>query len=334
MSSDTPLTDLWLERSRLDGMMLGAVSYGGLFILTVQAAAALMQRPRHGGKIAYHRLALLVYVFITFVLGTIGFAANAKYTQMIWIDLRDAPGGPAELIEEEMDYSINVVAISCYFVMEWFMQALLLHRCCVIWNWARYVMIPMATIYIAMIKAMSILVLIQSSAGVIWYNINIELAYLCIEVGLSVIYTVLVTNRLLVMRSLMRQVMREPEYSSIYDTSILMVIESAMLYSVCAIIFIVSFALHSNVSNLCFLSISHVQGIAQLLIIIRVARGQAITCELSTPVAVVSTSIAFSGIASEVPEETNLERVARFEQDGIQLHSINAKETEVEVNLA
>ncbi|KAG1796494.1 uncharacterized protein BJ212DRAFT_1489317 [Suillus subaureus] len=95
MSSDTPSTDLWLERSRLDGMMLGAVSYGGFFILTVQAAATLMRRPQHGGKIADHRLALLPYVLITFVLGTIGFAANAKYTQMIWIDLRDTPGGPS-----------------------------------------------------------------------------------------------------------------------------------------------------------------------------------------------------------------------------------------------
>lgn len=301
MSFDTPPTDLWLEQSRLDGMMLAAVTYGGFFILTVQAAAALIQRPRHGGKIADHRLALLVYVVVTFILGTIGFAANAKYTEMIWIDLRGALGGPVELIENEMTYPINVVAISCYFVMEWFMQALLLHRCCVIWNWARYVMIPMSTIYIAMIT-MSILVLIQSSAGVIWYTINIQLAYLCIEVGLSVIYTILVTNRLLFMRGLMRQVMQEHEYYSIYDTSILMVIESAVLYSVCAIIFIVSFALHSNVSNLCFLSISHVQGIAQLLIIIRVARGQAIKFELPTPVAAVSTDIAFSGIVSDAPE--------------------------------
>jgi hypothetical protein len=85
---------------------------GGFLILTVQAAIALVQRPRHGGKIADHRFSLLAYVFITFILGTIGFAANAKYTEVIWIDLRDAPGGPSRLIEEEMNYSINVVAIS------------------------------------------------------------------------------------------------------------------------------------------------------------------------------------------------------------------------------
>ncbi|OJA14999.1 hypothetical protein AZE42_07803, partial [Rhizopogon vesiculosus] len=108
MSSDTPSTDLWLERSRLAGMMLAAVSYGGFFILTVQAASSLMQRPRNGGKIADNRLWLLFYIFITFVLGTVGFAANAKYTEMIWIDLRDAPGGPVALIENELDYSINI----------------------------------------------------------------------------------------------------------------------------------------------------------------------------------------------------------------------------------
>lgn len=317
MSSDTPLTDLWLERSRLDGMMLGAVSYGGFLILTVQAAIALVQRPRHGGKIADHRFSLLAYVFITFILGTIGFAANAKYTEVIWIDLRDAPGGPSRLIEEEMNYSINVVAISCYFVMEWFMQALLLHRCFVIWNWAKYVMVPMIILYIAMI-AMAILVLVESSAGAIFYNINTELAYLSLEVGLTVTYSVLVTSRLLSMRGLMKQIMREYD-SSTYDTIVLMVVESAMVYIAYAIVFIVSFGMHSNVSNLCFLSISHVQGIAQLLIIIRVARGRAITSE-QTRAVVACTTMAFSATVSDETEETNIERTAGSEKCGVQLY--------------
>jgi hypothetical protein len=126
--SYTPQTDLWLERSRLDGMMLGAVSYGvftscivdiglctskgGFFFLTVQVATALLRRPRYGGKIARHRVVLLLYILITFMLGTVGFAANARYTEMIWIDLRDAPGGPAALINDEFNYKINVLALT------------------------------------------------------------------------------------------------------------------------------------------------------------------------------------------------------------------------------
>ncbi|KAG1727027.1 hypothetical protein EDB19DRAFT_1643249 [Suillus lakei] len=319
--------------------MLGAVSYGvfthcgfevdsctakgGFFFLTVQAATALVQRPRYGGKIADHRVVLLFYIFITFVLGTVGFAANARYTEMIWIDLRDAPGGPAALIDDEMNYRINVLALTCYYIMEWFMQALLLHRCFVIWNWARWVTIPMITLYIAMI-AMSIVVLIEASTGAVWYNINIELAYLCIEVGLTVIYTILVANRLLVIRSQMKQIM--PEYdSSVYDIVVLVIVESAVLYSVFAIIFIVSFALHSDVSNLCFLSISHVQGIAQLLIIIRVARGRTITREWSTRVAAAPTSIAFSGTALNT---TDVEPMTTLEQGSVQLNSPSAKAAE------
>ncbi|KAG2145336.1 uncharacterized protein EDB93DRAFT_1241175 [Suillus bovinus] len=313
MSSDTPSTDLWLERSRLDGMMLGAVSYGGFFILTVQAAIALMQRPRHGGRIAHNRLVLLAYIFITFVLGTIGLAGNLKYTEMIWIDLRDAPGGPATLIENEMNYYINVVAISCYIVMEWFMQALLLYRCFVIWNWARYVMVPMITLYIAMI-AMAILVIVESSGGAIFYNINSELAYLSLEVGLTVTYSVLVTSRLLSMRGLMKQIIREYD-SSTYDTIVLMVVESAMAYIAYAIVFIVSFGMHSDVSNLCFLSISHVQGIAQLLIIIRVASGRAITSEQTRAVAA-CTTMAFSATVCDEIEETNIERRTAGSEEG------------------
>jgi hypothetical protein len=71
-----------------------------------------MQRPRRCGNIAENRYCLLFYVFITFVLGTVGFAGNAKYTEMIWIDLRDVPGGPVWLIENELDYSINVVVVA------------------------------------------------------------------------------------------------------------------------------------------------------------------------------------------------------------------------------
>ena len=135
MSSYTPDTDLWLERSRLDGMLLSAVSYGKcphssaarpmqyktllsgiFFLLTLQATAALTRRPRNGGQVANHRWMLLGYVWITFVLATIGFAGNARYTEMIWIDLRDAPGGPVALILDELNYWINMMALTWYVI--------------------------------------------------------------------------------------------------------------------------------------------------------------------------------------------------------------------------
>ncbi|KAG1739340.1 hypothetical protein EDB19DRAFT_1635956 [Suillus lakei] len=283
MSSYTPQTDLSLERSRLVGMMLGCVSYGVYLLLTVQAVTALLQRPRHGQRIANNRRTLLCYTLITFTLGTISFACNTKYTEMIWIDLRDAPGGPVVLIRNVMHYRINFVAIFCGYVTEWLMQALLLYRCFVIWNWARYVVIPMVALYIAMI-AVAIVVLVQAGSGAPFYNISTALAFLAFQVAQTILYTILVAKRLLSIRGQMKQALVEYD-SSTYDTIILMVVESAMAYSVFLIIFIVAFAVHSNsISTLCFLSINQIQGITQLFIIIRVARGRAVTHDWSTRV--------------------------------------------------
>ncbi|KAG0699506.1 hypothetical protein DFH29DRAFT_1001928 [Suillus ampliporus] len=314
MSSYSPQTNFWLERSRLDGMVLGGVFYGVFFLLTVQAWIALIQRPRYGGAIPGHRCALIFYIFITFVSGTISFAANTRYTEMIWIDLRDVPGGPLALIENEMNSRLNVLALSSGHIQEWFMEALLLYRCFVIWNWARCVMIPMIILYAAMI-ALSILVQVEASAGTVFYNINTELAYLCIQVGLTVIYTILVANRLLAMRSQMKQVMAQYDPST-YDAIVLMVVESAVPYSIFAITFIVAFALHLNgVTTMCFLSFGQAQGIAQLFIILRVARGRAATHEWPSQVAAAPTTVVFAGSVLDTTEKPNEERIARPEQD-------------------
>ncbi|KAG1799646.1 uncharacterized protein BJ212DRAFT_1232799, partial [Suillus subaureus] len=281
MSSYTPQTDLPLERSRLIGVILGGISYGAYLLLTVQAVIALMQRPRNGQKIANNRRTLLCYTLITFALGTVCFAGTTKYTEMIWIDLRDAPGGPIALIENPMHYRINFMAIFCGYVGEWLMQALLLYRCFVIWNWERYVMVPMVALYTGMI-GVAIVVLVQAGTGAVFYHINATLAYLAFQVAHTMLYTILVAKRLLSIRGLMKTALDEYD-SGTYDTIILMVVESAMAYTIFVIIYIVAFAVHSNsLSTLCFLSINQVQGITQLFIIIRVARGRAVTHDWST----------------------------------------------------
>ncbi|TFK49734.1 hypothetical protein OE88DRAFT_1662365 [Heliocybe sulcata] len=275
MSSSTPDTDLWLERSRLNGMLLGAVSYGILLTLTLQCIKILSQRPKTERCRAFinRRWILGAYVLATFVLATLGFAANAKYTQTIWIDERNAPGGPAALIELELNDKINMLALACYYVMSWFMDALLLHRCCTIWGWRWFVVAIMSLLFLGDIAA-CILVLERSGKGAVFYSNNIQLAYLCISVSLNIVYTFLVVGRLLAMRSQIRAVLGD-EHSKTYTSIAAMIVESASMYTVLGILFIAAFAKGSNITNLIFLSISHVQGIAQLLIIRRVATGRA-----------------------------------------------------------
>ncbi|KAG1828145.1 hypothetical protein EV424DRAFT_561550 [Suillus variegatus] len=319
MSSYTPQTHLPLERSRLIGMILGGVSYGVYLLLTVQAVTALMQRPRRGQKIANNRRMLLCYILLTFALSTTCFACATKYTEMIWIDLRDAPGGPVGQIENAMHYRINFVGMLCGYVTDWFMQALLLYRCFVIWDWTRHVMIPMLVVYIGMI-AVAIDVLVQAGTGAPFYTINVATAYLAFLVANTVLYTILVAKRLLSMRSKMKTALAEYD-SSIYDTIILMVVESAMVYSVFVIIFIVAFSMHSDTVS---------TGIAQLSIIIRVARGRAVTHVWSTRNAPAApTTLAFAGTTSEGPNAT---QAATPEQENAsESCSVSAKSAEANV---
>lgn len=308
----TEKTDLWIERSRLIGMLLGCATYGVFFLLTVQSCMALMQPSRHGRSIAGHRPVLIFYVFITFVLRTLSVAANAKYTEMIWIDLRDKPGGPVGLIENEMPYRINILALSSGHIQEWFMQALLLHRCFAIWEWAKYVTIPMITLYLTMI-GLSIFIQVEASTGVAFYDINIEPAYLGIQVGLNVIYTILVAYRLLDMRRKMREVVEDYD-SRLYDTLVLVIVESVMAYTIFAIVFIVSFALHLNgITTICFLSIGQVQGTAQLLIIIRAATGRSYAHGFwSSRPTRAPTSVQFAGTVPDTTEESTDGRMVRL----------------------
>ncbi|KAG1764149.1 hypothetical protein EDD22DRAFT_969089 [Suillus occidentalis] len=259
-----------------------------------------MRRPQHGGKIANNRPTLVFYVIITFVLRTLSISVNAKYMEMIWIDLRNALGGhfhPRTSIAK---------ASSSGHIQEWFMQALLLHRCFAIWNWAKYVTIPMIILYLAMI-GLSVYIQVEASTGIAFYDINIEPAYLGIQVGLNVIYTILVAYRLLDMQRKMKELVEQYD-SRLYDTLVLIVVESVMAYTIFAIVFIVAFAMHLNaITTICFLSIGQVQGIAQLIIIIRVATGRSYAHGYwSTRPAGVPTTVAF---AEEEPTDGYIARL-------------------------
>jgi hypothetical protein len=81
----------------------------------------------------------------------------------------------------------------------------------------------------------------------------------------TVLYTILVAKRLLSIRGQMKTAVAEYD-SSTYDTVILMVVESAMAYSIFIMIYIVAFAMDSDsLSTLCFLSINQIQVSSQKL---------------------------------------------------------------------
>ena len=55
---------------------------------------------------------MYAYIIITFILATMGFACNARYTEDIWINFRyTTDRSPEDLIINEFDYWWNIMAI-------------------------------------------------------------------------------------------------------------------------------------------------------------------------------------------------------------------------------
>ncbi|KIM67663.1 hypothetical protein SCLCIDRAFT_7324 [Scleroderma citrinum Foug A] len=228
-SSYTPDTDLWLERSRLSGVILAAVSYG-----------CDSYPPPKKGCIDWRPTSPV-----------------ASGLPLCHICLgHDRIFGEREVHRDNMDrFAQRTGRASCfdprrielldqyygdvlfsYCVMQWFMQALLFYLCFVIFGGKKYVVIPMGVLFLAMV------------------------------------------GRLLIHRRQMEGLVSK-EHLRTCGEVMTMVVESAAPSSILSIIFIISFALHSYICNLVFLAISHVQGIAQLFILIRVAQGRAINSQ-------------------------------------------------------
>ncbi|KAF8518274.1 hypothetical protein BU17DRAFT_48856 [Hysterangium stoloniferum] len=275
-------TDLWLERAHFSGIILAAVSYGAFVVLTLQALMAIFRTPkrrvpRQITRFLQSRFALLAYLISTLVLATVGVAVNIYYSQIVWIDSRGSQR-PETLISNGLAYWQNVTALSCYYMMSWILDVLLIHRCFVIWNRSIYVALFMSTMLLVNL-IMGILTLVTSTKGIEFGFIKYQLGYLIVSVSTTFLYTILIVGRLLLFRRQVVSVFGK-DHSSIYVSVATMIVESAAPYSIICMFYVVTFAIHSNAIHLVFLCITHAQGIAQLPIIIRVAEGKAINTDL------------------------------------------------------
>ncbi|KAJ8095745.1 hypothetical protein PM082_022852 [Marasmius tenuissimus] len=276
-SNEQPPTDLWLQRSRLSGIIITAFTYGIYFILSINACVALRRnhaRTPESDKPGKRRSRfLLVYVIVTFLLSSIAIGANARYTEDIWINY-GALGKPSPeyMIVNEFEFWYNRLATVSSFVQIWIMDFLVLYRCCVIWNFSIWVGSFMGII-LATIIGFTISVMISIHESKVFVSFQSQLGFLIVSCIYNITFTSLVVYRLMSIRKQVTSIMGE-DYASMYSKLTVILVESAALYFVVEAIFLVSFALRSNVQNLVFMQYPNIQGISLLLIIVRVAQGK------------------------------------------------------------
>ncbi|XP_006455950.1 hypothetical protein AGABI2DRAFT_180778 [Agaricus bisporus var. bisporus H97] len=263
--------ELYNERTIIDGLFLGAIAYGIHLTLFIWCFRCFLQRKKQAVDYL-----LMVYISLLFLMGNIGSGTNIKIGELTFVDERNFPGGPTAFFATgggPVGLTCNVV----YIINSWFQDGLLLYRFWMFfspsgWYW---VIVP-STMFVATVALSLILIVMLCIPGItLWSTISIDLAipYWSISIALNVIITTCIASRLLYMRYQIRRatVGSGSEYISITS----MMIESAVLYTVNGLIFLVSYAVNSPVQNLALPVLGQTQSISPLLIILHVLEGRA-----------------------------------------------------------
>ncbi|CCM06008.1 uncharacterized protein FIBRA_08251 [Fibroporia radiculosa] len=281
-SPDESSAAIYAEETILQGALLSNIVYGVQLALFAMCFTALV-RVKNGDKSkARRQLALLVFTCVIFVIGTLFMGAQVKFTQLALIENRNYPGGPSVYYKAEFSNSVDEIANVCFVVGNWIMDAFLVWRFLVIFRrcgstWvAALACLPCLMLLASVALGTTLLVQMMGSSP--FSFVNITLSYYVLSLTLNILVTLLIVGRLLLFRRSITRTLGPLHASSIpYVTISAMLIESASLYSVFALLFLVPFGLNNALANVFIQTVSQVQIVASLLITFRVATGKAWT---------------------------------------------------------
>ncbi|CCM05488.1 uncharacterized protein FIBRA_07709 [Fibroporia radiculosa] len=266
------------EETFLQGALLSNIAYGMQVALFPMCFTALWQKI---DRFNYRRqISLLVFVSLIFIIGTLYMGAQAKFTQQAFIEYRDYPGGPSEYELAFFSNPVDEIGNVCFVVGNWFMDAFLVWRFMVIYGsygraWVRVLIILPCIMLLASI-ALGVLLLVKMAGSNPFAQADFALSYYVTTLALNVIVTVMIATRIVLYRRRIRRTFGPHHYSS-YSNVPAILIESASLYSLFALLFIVPLGLQSPLANVFMQSVSQVQIVTALMIVFRVATGKAWT---------------------------------------------------------
>ncbi|KAJ7595070.1 hypothetical protein C8J56DRAFT_776195 [Mycena floridula] len=273
---------LFAEKGWLQGAIVSAVFYGVALALFPTCVHSLYQK-RHRTR---QRTILLVYVCAVFLLDSLFVAANSQFTQLAFIDDRNYPGGPAQYEADMWSIPVDEIVNLTYVIANWLSDAVLVWRAYVVFQGvSRYpmwiIMFAPGLVYLASIT-MGTLWLIQVSASNPWAStsLNWTVPYFSVSLGLNVFLTLAIVSRLLLYRFRIKSALG-PDYGTQYLSLSTMIVESAALYSIFSLLFLIPFILGNAVSEVFLQALGPVQTVSSFLIVSRVTQGKAWNANIS-----------------------------------------------------
>ncbi|KZV85744.1 hypothetical protein EXIGLDRAFT_775283 [Exidia glandulosa HHB12029] len=277
----------WIERSNFAGVMMGSVAYGvhsTLFFLTL---TLLWARPRTQWK----DYGWIAYITLMFILSSMGNGTQIKFAEMTWIGKRNYPGGPGAYQLEQAAPSSTMCNIA-YITNGWLQDGLIIYRFWIIYNRNIFALVGGSIVLVGEVVSSILLFIALTTGGQVLNSdtsVKLLTAYFALSIALNILLTVVIVFKLMLVRRKVRTLIA----SSVQYLSVsAMLIESAALYSVAGIIFLVPWVSQNPVQNLVLPTLVQLEGIAPILVIMRVAQGRAWAAH--TESSLTSSTLAFN----------------------------------------
>jgi len=269
--------ELYTERTFLADDFINGLVFGILICLYFQCSTLLWaQRSRKLSVILMAYITVLFLILIMFV------SVSAGTSQQMFIDDRAYPEGPVQYFLDTQSLPINVLWIVTFFLLTFFADSLIFWRCWIIWSVshrrAAYIATAFPFLMLLASFVLGILWVLQSSQpGLSLYSkvpVAFGISYYTLSIGVNIILTFLITIRLLIYRRRFKATSTEAPVQ-VYTSLLTIFIESAALYSVFSICYLVTYAIGNSINNVFIGFTTGAQQISAFLIVYRLAAGTA-----------------------------------------------------------
>ncbi|KAH7908984.1 hypothetical protein BJ138DRAFT_1090304 [Hygrophoropsis aurantiaca] len=281
-SPDETAAQIFAEQTWLQGALLSGVGYGVVLALFWLCFRTLWKRIKV--KDANHRrnVFFLLYSCVMFMLGSLFMGSNSDFTQLAYINQRNFPGGPAAFEEQMFSIGPDEIANVSFVLANWLADSLMVWRCILIYRdcgTSPWIVVAFPGLMLVASFALGVLFLLQISSPasspyqVAGTSVNYTFPYFSLSLAINIIVTIMIVIRLLLFRRHIIRVLG-PGHITDHTSIAAMIVESASLYSIFSLLFLIPFAANNPVSNVFLQALGEAQFIAPLLIIYREARGR------------------------------------------------------------
>ncbi|KAJ6549899.1 hypothetical protein B0H19DRAFT_1073805 [Mycena capillaripes] len=277
-TNETP-AQIEYERNFMAGDVVVGTGYGIQLVLFTNCALFLWKRRRHG----WLPSVLLFYMTSMLLIESLFIAVQARTVQMIYIDNRNFPDGPWFFFLATQAAAVNVIFLATLFVLTFLSDLLVLWRCWVIWAASGQTRVAWGVLVVPIIILIASFVLgtmwtIESTKPNLSFYSTLPMkygtSYYALSLSANIILTLLIIGRLIAYRRTLLRTL-PADLAKHYISLATVIIESAALYSIFAILFLVTYAVNNPTAQIWLGVASGCQQIANLLIIYRLVEGSA-----------------------------------------------------------